>query len=125
LRYRMRSAMSVAEFQEALGEMLDELPACLLEELSGGIIAEPGAKQSEEDPGLLTLGQYHQDPYLGRFIVLYYGSFAYLYAGDRERWLVEMRKTLRHEIRHHLEQRAGVRDLEREDQADLRRFLEE
>ncbi len=117
--------MTVEEFQDALGEMLDELPTALLEDLNGGIIAEPSAKQSEDSPGLLILGQYHRDQYLGRFIVLYYGSFAYLYGSDRSRWLREMRKTLRHEIRHHVEERAGLRDLEREDQVLLRKFLEE
>lgn len=125
MRFRMRAAMTVEEFQDALGEMLDELPTPLLEDLNGGIIAEPSAKQSEESPGLLILGQYHQDHYLGRFIVLYYGSFAYLYGIDRNRWLREMRKTLRHEIRHHVEERAGLRDLAREDQVLLRKFLED
>lgn len=117
--------MSFAEFQDKLGEMLDELPAALLEELNGGVLAEPAAMPDEDHPGLLILGQYHHDGYLGRIIVLYYGSFAYLYGPNLDRWLAEMRKTLRHEFRHHIEDRAGLRDLEREDREQIRRFLEE
>lgn len=116
--------MTHQEFQDALGEMLDELPPALLEELNGGIIAEPSVRRSEDSPGLFVLGEYHQDPYLGRLIVLFYGSFAYLYGSDRRRWLSEMRATLRHEIRHHVEGRAGLRDLELEDRDRLRRFFE-
>lgn len=125
VRYRIRAAMSFAEFRDRLGEMLDELPAVLLEDLNGGVIAEPAAKADERHPGLVILGQYHRDPVLGRLVVLYYGSFAYLYGNDRRRWLEEMRRTLRHEIRHHVEGRAGIRDLEREDRESIRRFLEE
>ncbi len=116
--------MSLEEFQTILGEMLDELPDRFLDELNGGVMAEPGARQDEDHGGLFILGQYHRDPYLGRLIVLYYGSFVYLYGANRERWLREMRTTLRHEFRHHLEGLAGVRDLEREDLEQIRRFLE-
>ncbi len=125
MRYRIKPAMSFEEFQERLGGMLDELPAALLDELNGGVIAEPGAKPDEDHPGLLILGQYHHDPFLGRLVVLYYGSFVYLYRSNRAKWLEEMRRTLRHEIRHHVEDRAGIRDLEREDLEKLRRFLED
>ncbi len=125
MRYRIRAALSFVQFQERLGEMLDELPRPLLEDLNGGVIAELGAARDDEHPGLLVLGQYHRDSHLGRLIVLYYGSFAYLYGSNRGRWLAEMRRTLRHEFRHHLEDRAGLRDLEREDLELVRRFLEE
>jgi len=124
VRYRQRSAMSFEEFQELLGQMLDEIPPPLLEELSGGVLAEKRTAWSEEHPDLVLLGQYLVDPYLGRLIVLYYGSFVRAYGADRERWVEEMRRTLRHEIRHHVESRAGVRDLELEDAREVRRFLE-
>ena len=115
--------MSFEEFQEKLGEMLDELPEALLEDLNGGVIAEPGTGRDEENSGLLVLGEYHRDPHLGRLVVLYYGSFCYLYGPRHDVWLSEMRQTLRHEIRHHIEDRAGVRDLEHEDRERVRCFL--
>lgn len=117
--------MTFDEFMDVLGSMLDEVPGALLEELNGGVVAEPAAKSDPEHPGLLILGQYRRDAYLGRMVVLYYGSFAYLYGPNRPRWLDEMRRTLRHEIRHHVEDRAGLRDLERQDREQIRRFLED
>lgn len=116
--------MTFDEFMEVLGSMLDEVPGVLLEQLNGGVVAEPAAKPDPEHPGLLILGQYRRDAYLGRMVVLYYGSFVYLYGPNRPRWLDEMRQTLRHEIRHHVEDRAGLRDLERQDREQIRRFLE-
>ncbi len=122
MRYRLPAAMSFEEFQERLGEMLDELPAPLLEDLNGGVVADLPGKVDEH--GIFILGQYRRDPYLGRLVAIYYGSFSALYGRNRRIWLREMRKTLRHEIRHHVEGRAGLRDLEREDVDQLRRFLE-
>lgn len=124
MRYRMRAAMSFAEFQDKLGEMLDEVPPVLLEGLNGGVIAEARAKPDEEHPGLVILGQYLTTPVLGHLVVLYYGSFVYLLGVNRGRWLKEMRETLRHEIWHHVEGGAGVRYLEREDQERIRRWAE-
>ncbi len=123
MRYRLQPPMSLDEFSETLGEMLDEIPEPLLEDLNGGVLAEPGAKHDEDHPGLLILGQYHRDPYLGNMVVLYYGSFCYLFGSNRAVWEREMRRTLRHEIRHHVEHRAGLRDLEKEDRERVRRYL--
>jgi len=116
--------VSLGEFNDLVGRLLDELPDALLDELNGGVIVESGAKVSPEARGVLILGEYHQDAYLGRLIVLYYGSFVHvLRRAGREVWEDELRKTLRHEIRHHLEERAGLRDLRREDREQLKRFL--
>ncbi|RJQ06673.1 MAG: metallopeptidase family protein [Bacillota bacterium] len=123
MRYRVRTVMSFDEFQSRLGDMLDKVPERLLDGLNGGVLADPAAKRSDDATGLLVLGQYHRDHILGRLIVLYYGSFVYLCGQDRDRWLDEMWETLRHEIRHHVEDQAGVRDLEREDQEWVRKHL--
>lgn len=123
MRYRYRPPVSLDEFNAMLGRMLDEIPDTLLRDLNGGVIVEPGSKHSDEAPGTLLMGEYHQHPHLGRFIVLYYGSFVWLLGSDRPAWEEEMRATLRHEIRHHIEERAGVSDLRREDREQLRRFL--
>lgn len=52
-------------------------------------------------------------------IHLYYGSFASLARTDPNfDWESELRETIEHELRHHLEDRAGFPDLRREDWAE-------
>ena len=55
-----------------------------------------------------------------RYIVIYYGSFerVYGYLSD-EALKKQMEKTLRHEFRHHMESRAGLRDLEIADRMQM------
>lgn len=61
---------------------------------------------------------------MGRGIIIYYGSFARLLGNLNETELKEeMRKTLRHEFRHHMEGLAGERGLEKEDEKDLSDYL--
>lgn len=63
------------------------------------------------------------DRYLGRFIVLYYGSFAQCYGTCSEEEIqVQIRKVLLHEFRHHLESLAGERDLEIEDAVNVSQY---
>lgn len=82
----------------------------------------PGEKR---DGGLLVLGECVRDGLLGRRVVLYYGSFAALLRNSpRGAWEREIRRTVRHELRHHLELLAGVDDLAREDLEFLARFRE-
>jgi hypothetical protein len=52
-------------------------------------------------------------------IHIYYGSFASLQHGDPTfDWEWELKETIEHEIKHHLEARAGHRDLEKQDWAE-------
>lgn len=74
------------------------------------------------DHDLFVLGEYHHDRYLGRFIVLYYGSFVNCFTCSDEELRVQIRKVLLHEFRHHLESLAGERDLELEDAAELTQY---
>lgn len=70
---------------------------------------------------LLIMGEYQID-ILGRGIVIYYGSFMEMYYFlDRDELKNKMRGTLRHELLHHLENLANLKDLEIEDE----KFLEE
>ena len=66
------------------------------------------------------------DPYLGRSIVIYYGSFEPVF-GDLSPLELrrELRDTLRHEFRHHVEALAGENGLDLEDEAWLAEYLEE
>ena len=62
---------------------------------------------------------------MGNQIVIYYGSFMRLYSNAPAQKLEsELRAVLRHEFRHHMENRAGERDLEIEDERWLREYLD-
>lgn len=107
--------ISIDRFEALLAELADELPEAFFEELNGGIVVDPGCPQHEAavDHDLYILGQYRVDPALGKYIVLFYGSFAHVYPYlDEPALKEEMRRVLRHEFRHHVEGRAGMRDLE-------------
>jgi hypothetical protein len=72
---------------------------------------------------LFTLGEYHYSYSMGRYICMYYGSFAALYGHlPPEEFKVQLRETLRHEFTHHLESLAGEKDLEIEDERQLAKY---
>ena len=114
---------------EEAGEMLDELAAELPREffnyLNGGVIvfpeAKPHPKRIADD--LYILGEYHHEYDLGRYIIIYYGSFERAYGHlEPEAFKTELRKVLRHEFTHHLESLAGERDLEVQDAIELEQY---
>lgn len=109
--------MTFDEVAEYLDGLMDELPEGILRELNGGVNLIPDSRQSETD-GLSVLGMYLTDPLMGRYIELYYGSFMELY-GTRGREVLEreLKKTLHHELTHHIEALAGDRSLERDDES--------
>lgn len=107
--------ISINRFEEILGLLAEELPAAFYEELNGGIIVDPGRllHPADQDGSLYILGEYRIDPAMGKYIVMFYGSFRRVFGDlDEQALTEEMRKVLRHEFRHHVEGRAGVRDLE-------------
>lgn len=112
-----------------LEEAADGIPAELLKDLNGGIVVlqqlkiHPKALRAD----LYIMGEYHvQIPGLGRFITLYYGSFERVFGrftpNENPRLREEIRKTLIHELRHHIESLSGVRDLEYEDEMKLESY---
>ena len=89
---------------------------------------EPGYLLHPEDRSgtLYVMGQNHIDPAMGKYIVMYYGSFKRAYRHlDEDELTEEMRKVLRHEFRHHVEGRAGVRDLEVWDAEQIAMYKEQ
>ena len=105
----------VLSFDRA-GELLDTLaerfPQALFDGLNGGVnLLEEAVPDPEFPPGeMYVLGEYCDD-LLGRYINLYYGSFAALAARegwDGETWEEELRLTLSHELTHHMEARGGL-----------------
>lgn len=103
--------MTFDEFTEIVEEELALLPDYVHEELNGGVLTDPGAylHPGRVADDLYILGTYSSDPVMGKQIVLYYGSFkaAMGYASDQV-IRKQIRDTLRHEFRHHLETRAGL-----------------
>lgn len=113
--------MDIDRFTRLADEMMEAIPAPLLEGLTGGVVVRPDACRGPGDPpGVYRMGEYVTDEWLGAFIVLYHGSFRKVLAGQPpEVWEQELWETLRHELRHHIEARAGVSDLDQEDAAYL------
>jgi hypothetical protein len=111
------SMLTIEKMQTMLDEIAAEFPPEFFAELNGGIILLPEAKLHEKGKGgLFILGSYNRGGSMGRYITIYYGSFMKVYgrlSGDRIR--EKLRRTVRHEFRHHMESLAGADDLERID----------
>ena len=119
--------MDIDDFQKILEVITEEIPEELFRELNGGVIVLPEFKLHPEsqNPCLYTMGEYRtQVPGLGRYIVIYYGSFMRVFGAgaDPQRIRRELRKTLRHEFRHHIETLAGAKDLLIEDKLNLLKY---
>ena len=122
--------MDIDGFHSILDEVAEDIPEDLLRNLNGGIIVLPEIKyhpMAAASRDLYVMGEYHtQIPGLGRYIVLYYGSFERVfgaYTSNKSAHLRgEVRKTLIHELRHHVESLSGVKDLIYEDERQLEAY---
>lgn len=117
--------ISFEAFENITMETADTFPEVFFRELNGGVMVRRHSRlhPAAQDHGLFVLGEYHQNRYLGRFIVLYYGSFENCYGHLPEEALrAEIRRVLLHEFWHHLESLAGEHDLEIEDAIALSRI---
>ena len=106
---------------EQMGDWLEEIagefPDAFFEELDGGIqLEEEALPDPDFPPGeMYIMGEYCHDM-LGRYIVLYYGSFAALLPEeDEEGWKDELFATVAHEFTHHMEETAGLHALDDKD----------
>ena len=102
--------ISYESFREIVSEEMDLLPQYVFDELSGGVLVEKRAKLSPDsvNDDLFYLGYYRWDG-LGKQVTLFYGSFVEVYgAAGEDVYRAQIRETLRHEFRHHMETRAGV-----------------
>jgi hypothetical protein len=114
--------VSIEEAGAMLDEIAETLPEVFYRELNGGVCLLPEVKREAADD-LYILGEYHIHPAMGRYIVVYYGSFAALYAHlSPAAWREELKRTLVHEFTHHMESLAGARDLEIKDERDRARY---
>ena len=110
-----------------LEEIAAQFPDAFFEDLDGGIQLEEAAlpDQNFPDGQMYVLGEYRHNM-LGRYIVLYYGSFVKLYHDyDEEEWQEEIFATIAHEFTHHMEDTAGLHALDDKDLEFLREALAE
>ena len=108
-------------------EIVQEFPEVFFRDLNGGIQLEEAALPDPDFPPgeMYIMGEYVHD-FLGRYILLYYGSFAALFEEeDEEVWKDEIFATVAHEFTHHLEETAGLHTLDDADAEFLRQALEE
>ena len=115
--------LSFDQVGDLLDEMAEEFPEEFYQELNGGISLLPETVEDPAGEDLYIMGEYCNDM-MGRYINLYYGSFAALAEQEgwtEEDWEEELWETFAHEFTHHVEGLAGERGLEIKDEA----FLEE
>ena len=121
--------LSIDEVNDYLDAVVETFPEVLFDELNGGVNLLEEAVPDEEFPKgeMYILGEYCEDA-LGRYINLYYGSFAALAERedwDRETWEEELRTTLSHELTHHMENRGGLHALDDRDAEELAAWRQE
>lgn len=115
--------ISFEEVRDILDTVIESLPPEIFQRLNGGVILREDTVRHPESVGddLFILGNYNYQPAgLGRFILIYYGSFVRLYGNSPRRVQQrKLREVLCHELVHHLESLAGERGLELEDARNM------
>lgn len=120
--YTDLTMLTLEQTERELTRIVESLPEEIFFELNGGVLLK---EETKYHPGrvaddLLILGEYYRDRIFGRYIVIYYGSMRHVFRGaSDEVFLEELERVLKHELTHHLEHRAGERDLEIEDEREL------
>ncbi len=116
--------MKLAAFIRRAREEMAAIPAEFRRDVEGPVIVRR-ARRHPRVPGMYTLGLCVPSPLAASLagehhstVVLYYGSFVACSMRDpRFDVDAEIRETVRHEVRHHIEDRAGAPDLHLEDAA--------
>ena len=121
--------LTIDQVNDALDEMAEGFPQVLFEELNGGVNLLEEALPDPQFPvgEMYILGEYCEDV-LGRYINLYYGSFATLAERenwDQDTWADELYTTLSHELTHHMESRGGLHALDDRDAEELAQWRAE
>ena len=119
--------LTYEQMGDILEEVASEFPDAFFQDLNGGIQLEEAELPDPNFPAgeMYVMGEYCSDM-LGRYILLYYGSFAALLAEEEEAvWREEIFLTVAHEFTHHLEETAMLHALDDKDAAFLQQALEE
>ena len=120
--------INIDEFTELADEITNSLPEEFFRKLNGGVLVLERAKlhpDSKPAAPLYIMGEYTNSHMMGRYVSVYYGSFAHAYGGlSNDALREELRKTIVHEFRHHLESLSGRCELEIEDAVRLKEYNE-
>ena len=121
--------MTIGQAEAYLDALAETFPEALFQGLNGGVnLLEESLPDGEFPEGeMYILGEYCDD-LLGRYINLYYGSFAAMAENEdwtEEDWEQELRQTLSHELTHHMEGRSGLHALDDKDEAEMAAWQEE
>lgn len=115
------------EVAQILDNIVDnDFPEAMYNGLTGGIYLLPEEKHNARIPSdnYYVLGEYRRNRVLGNCVFIYFGSFAKLHPkASREQAITILHEVLAHELRHHMEGRAGERGLEIEDEIFVQRAL--
>ena len=117
--------VTLEEAEIMLDEIAEELPPEFYRQLNGGILLLPQVKLHPENRAndLYILGEYHYDYVMGRYIVIYYGSFEQVHGHlPNEEFKEKLRHTLVHEFTHHIESLAGDKSLEIKDNKKMNNY---
>ena len=107
---------------KALDRAAEDLPQGIFDDLNGGINLLDEVRRS--DDGRYIMGLYHHNS-MGRYVEIFYGSFAEVYGNAPDKVIEnELKKTLYHELTHHIENKAGDRSLERWDEEQTEKWLQ-
>lgn len=117
------------EVGDALDDIAEQFPKVLFRGLNGGVNLLEDAVEDPEFPTgeMYIMGEFCDDC-LGKYINLYYGSFAALAKKEdwtAEDWDDELWTTLSHELTHHMEGLSGLHGLDDRDAKELAEFREE
>ena len=119
--------LSFDQVGDLLDQMAEGFPEEFYRDLNGGISLLPQAVEDPTGEDLYIMGEYCNDM-MGRYIDLYYGSFAALAEQEdwtEEDWEDELYTSLAHEFTHHVEGLAGERGLEIKDELELEQYRQE
>lgn len=117
------------EAGDALDDIAEQFPEVLFRGLNGGVNLLEDTVEDPDFPSgeLYIMGEFCDDC-LGKYINLYYGSFAALAKKEdwtEKDWADELWTTLSHELTHHIEGLGGLHGLDDRDAEELAEFREE
>ncbi|MDF2838315.1 MAG: hypothetical protein K0S60_18 [Evtepia sp.] len=119
--------LSFEQVGTLMDEIADSFPEEFYEELNGSVLLLQEEKLDPDALDLYVMGAYCRDQ-IGRYIEIYYGSFAQLAQQEdwsEADWHQELWDTLSHEFTHHLESLAGEWSLEDKDEAFMEHYWSE
>ena len=121
--------LTIDEVNDILDTMAEQFPEALFDGLNGGVnlLEEEQPDPQFPEGEVYIMGEYCDDM-LGRYINLYYGSFAATAEREdwtRRDWEWELYTTLSHELTHHMEGRGGLHALDDRDAEELERLHRE